>query len=278
MPPDAQRCARATIEYDGTAFAGSQHQPDARTVQGTLEEVLNRLTGERVRIRLAGRTDAGAHASGQVVAFCLPPGARRFTGDWSEFRRRLNAALPPDLVVRSLRAAPPGFDPRRDASWRVYRYRIRTGGDRRPGERHRTLEIDARLDVAAMRTAAQQLRGERDFAALGGADAGRRTVRDVREVAVVGRGSLVEVRVTANAFLRRMVRSIVALLVEVGLGRLTPDEAAALVERPGRVLHGRALPARGLTLERVIYESKTNHRAGAAGAGQDDSKAEEGEP
>jgi tRNA pseudouridine38-40 synthase len=265
MPRDAQRCARAIIEYDGTAFAGSQHQPNARTVQGTLEEALNRLTGERVRIRLAGRPDAGVHASGQVVAFCLPSSPKRSTGDWSELRHRLNGALPPDLAVRSLRAAAPGFDPRRDATWRVYRYRIRTGADRRPGERHRTLEIDSRLDAVAMQAAAQELLGERDFASLGGVQPGRRTVRHLREVTVVRRGTLIEVRVTANAFLRRMVRSIVALLIEVGQGRLSPAAAASLVEAPERVLHGRAAPARGLTLERVIYESNENEYQGTEG-------------
>src|SRR6266550_152828 len=109
------RCARAIIEYDGTAFAGSQYQPNARTVQGELEEALNRLTGERVRVRFAGRTDAGVHATGQVAAFCL---ARRIgqRDAWPELRRRLNAVLPADLAVRSLRAAPAGFDPRRDAT------------------------------------------------------------------------------------------------------------------------------------------------------------------
>lgn len=256
MRSGSQRCARATIEYDGTAFAGSQQQPNHRTVQGVLEEALNRLTGERVRIRLAGRTDAGVHASGQVVAFCLPADPKRVTGSWPELRRRLNAALPADLAVRSLRAASPGFDPRRDAAWRVYRYRIRTGADRRPGDRHRTLEIDGRLDVAAMQAAAGELLGERDFASLGGGERDRRTVRHLREVAIVRRGSLVEIRVIANAFLRRMVRSIVALLIEVGLGRLDPDGVAAVIDAPERALDGRAVPARGLTLERVIYEPK----------------------
>ncbi|HEX6139377.1 MAG TPA: tRNA pseudouridine(38-40) synthase TruA, partial [Candidatus Limnocylindria bacterium] len=239
------------IEYDGTAFAGSQYQPNARTVQGELEEVLNRLTGERVRIRLAGRTDAGVHATGQVAAFCL---ARRRRGEgfgWPELQRRLNAVLPPDLVVRSLRTAPPGFDPRRDALWRVYRYRIRMAGDRRPGERHRTLEIGERLDVAAMQAAAGQLTGERDFAALGSHPSGR-TVRHLAEVAVRRRGTAVEVRVTANAFLRRMVRSIVAVLLEVGRGAMPADAVPALLQRSERALDGRAAPARGLTLERVI--------------------------
>ena len=105
MPPDTQRCARAVIEYDGTAFAGSQYQPNARTVQGELEEALNRLTGERIRIRFAGRTDAWVHATGQVAAFCLTrrSGDRRVV--WSELQQRLNAVLPHDLAVRSLRSA-----------------------------------------------------------------------------------------------------------------------------------------------------------------------------
>jgi len=259
MPPAARRCARAVIEYDGTAFAGSQYQPNARTVQGELEEALNRLTGERVRVRLAGRTDAGVHATGQVAAFCL---ARRMRGDgfgWPELRRRMNAILPPDLAVRSLRPVQPGFDPRRDASWRVYRYRIRMMGDRRPTDRHRALEIGDRLDVAAMRAAAGELTGQRDFAALGSDPRGR-TVRHVSQVLVVRRGTSVEVRVTANAFLRRMVRSIVAILLEVGRGRLAPEAIAGVLESGSRALDGRAVPASGLTLERVIYDRKTRER------------------
>ena len=251
MPPVAQRCARAVIEYGGTAFSGSQHQPNRRTVQGVLEEALNRLTGERVRVRFAGRTDAGVHATGQVAAFCLPRGIGEPDG-WLELRRRLNAVLPADLAVRSLRAAPAGFDPRRDATRRTYRYRIRMTGDRRPVDRHRTLEIGDRLDVAAMRAAADELVGERDFAALG-SDARGRTVRKLMGVTVVGRGSSVEIVVTADAFLRRMVRSIVAVLLEAGRGRLAAGEVTALLQAGERAFHGRAAPAVGLTLERVYY-------------------------
>jgi len=266
MVADAQRCVQAVIEYDGTAFAGSQVQPNARTVQGELEKALNRLIGEETRVRLAGRTDAGVHATGQVAAFCWSgpswAGPGRRGGGLPELLRRLNAALPPDLAVRSLRAVGRDFDPRRDARWRVYRYRILMSGVRRPSERHRTLEIDERLDVAAMRAAAARMLGERDFGALG-ADARGRTVRNIAEVRVTGRGALVEVRVTANAFLRRMVRSVVALLMEVGRGRLAPDAVDGILDGGARALHGRAAPARGLTLERVIYASakqpNTNH-------------------
>lgn len=253
MVADAQRCARATIEYDGTAFAGSQVQPNARTVQGELEKALNRLMGERTRVRLAGRTDAGVHATGQVAAFCHPRELPR-GGGLPELRRRLNAALPADVAVRSLRPAPRGFDPRRDAQWRVYRYRVLMNGASRPLERHRTLRVDDRLDVDAMRAAAARMVGERDFAALGSHAHGR-TVRHLAELRVTRRGDLVEVRVTANAFLRRMVRSIVAVLLEVGRGGLDPGQVEPLLAAGGRALHGRAAPPRGLTLERIVYKS-----------------------
>jgi tRNA pseudouridine38-40 synthase len=265
MPPAARRCARAVIEYDGTAFAGSQYQPKLRTVQGEVEDALNRLTGERVRIRFAGRTDAGVHATGQVISFCL---ARRRRGeglDWSELRRRLNRALPPDVAIRSLRPAAAGFDPRRSARARIYRYRIRDGGARSPVERHRTLEIDDHLDVARMRAAAERLTGERDFAALGSHPHGR-TVRRLDEVTLTRRGELVEIRVVANAFLRRMVRSMVAVLIEVGRGALAPEAVDGLLadgEASGeRALSGRAAPARGLTLERVIYPNTKQSQTG----------------
>lgn len=255
MVATERRCARAIVEYDGTAFAGSQVQPNARTVQGELEEALNRLTGERVRVRFAGRTDAGVHATGQVGAFCLSRRPRGAKWDWAELQRRLNAVLPRDMAVHGLRAAAAGFDPRRDAVRRVYRYRIRMSGRMRPLERHRTLEIDDRLDVGAMRAAAASIPGERDFAALG-SDAHGRTVRHLSEVAILRRGNLVEVRVTGDAFLRGMVRSIVAVLLEAGRGRLEPADVGRILATRTRALDGRAAPARGLTLERVIYSNR----------------------
>jgi len=271
MTADAQRVLKAVIEYDGTAFAGSQVQPNARTVQGELEEALNRLIGERIRVHLAGRTDAGVHATGQVAAFCLPRGQAL-----PAVRERLNALLPRDMAVRSLRPAAAGFDPRRDARWRVYRYRILMNGARRPLERHRALEIDDRLDVPAMQAGAARMVGRRDFGSLG-SDVRGRTIRHLAEVSVSRRGDLVEVRVTANAFLRRMVRSIVAILVAIGKGRLTPEAVDGLLDGSGRALHGQAAPPRGLTLERVIYES-ANNRTNASAASTDAAAGHQGKP
>jgi tRNA pseudouridine38-40 synthase len=170
-----------------------------------------------------------------------------------------------------------GFDPRGDARWRVYRYRILMNGARRPIDRHRTLEIDERLDVAAMQAAAARMVGERDFAALGTHARGR-TVRHLAEVRVTRRGDLVEVRVTANAFLRRMVRSMVAILLAVGRHRLAPEAVDGLLDGTGRALHGRAAPPRGLTLERVVYgsaDNRTNRSAAPGGAAGDQGRTGE---
>ena len=259
MPPAARTCARAVIEYDGTAFAGSQRQPQQRTVQGELEDALNKLTGERITVRFAGRTDAGVHATGQVVAFCLPSHLRGERIGWGELRRRLNGALAPDVVVRSLRGATPGFDPRRAAVARTYRYRIRQDGDRRPTDRHRTLEIPDHLDVAAMRDAAAVMVGERDFAALG-SDARGQTVRHLAAITVRQRGTLIEVTVRGNAFLRRMVRSLVAVLLAVGRGELAPTDVEQVLEARQRALKGRAAPALGLTLERISFGTTGDER------------------
>ena len=251
MPAATLRCARAVVEYDGTEFSGSQSQPNARTVQDELEETLRALTGETVRVRFAGRTDAGVHARGQVAAFCLERRSPRWSG-WRELGRRLNHALPADVAVRSIRAVGPAFDPRRDAVARVYRYRIHTGGVRRPIQRHTAYEIDDRPDAGAMQAAARNLVGEHDFAAFG-SDPNGRTRRSVKQLTVRRSGELIEITVVADAFLRRMVRSMVAVLLHVGRGRLAPEDVGALLASRERALHGRAAPARGLTLERVVY-------------------------
>ena len=203
---EAQRCARAVIEYDGTAFAGSQYQPNARTVQGELEEALNRLTGERIRVRSrrANRCRGACHRPGRGL---LPRrGAPGEGSAWPELRRRLNAALPPDLAVRSLRSAPLGFDPRRDALCARLPLPDPDGGR----AAHRSSGIGRSRSTTGSTSAPcapprPRSLGERDFAALGSDahGAGRSgTCRGPRRAA----RHLVEVRVTANAFLRRMVR------------------------------------------------------------------------
>jgi tRNA pseudouridine38-40 synthase len=236
---------RARVEYDGTDFAGFQLQPGARTVQGELEAALTRLNrGVRVRVDGAGRTDAGVHALDQVIAFTW---TGRLLED--ELGRAFQASLPKDVAIRDLRRAPRRFHPRFAARYREYRYTV-WNGPRSPIRERFALGVRSPLDIAAMERAGAALVGRHDFSAFGAAD--RQPVRTLHWVRVRRAGSLVTIDVAADAFLRQMVRRIVAILLEVGQGKL--DEAAvgeALASR-GPALNGAVAPARGLCLRRVV--------------------------
>jgi tRNA pseudouridine38-40 synthase len=234
----------ARVEYDGTDFAGFQAQPAARTVQGELETALARLSGgRRVAVVGAGRTDAGVHAAGQVIAFT-------WTGRLAaaELERALGALLPPDVAIRGLRRAPAGYAPRRAARYREYRYTV-WNGPRSPLRERTALGVRAPLDVAAMARAGQVLVGRHDFSSFGAAD--RNPVRTISMVRVrkVGRTIVIDVR--AESFLRGMVRRIVAVLIEVGRGKMSEAQVAAALAERRPALDGATAPAHGLCLRRV---------------------------
>jgi tRNA pseudouridine38-40 synthase len=240
----AARRFRATVEYDGTEFAGFQSQRNARTVQGELEAALARLSGgERQPVVGAGRTDAGVHARGQVIAFT-------YSGSLSDqaLTDALNGTLPPDVAVRDLRRVPAGFHPRYAARYREYRYSI-WNGPRSPLRERTTLWVRDELDVAAMARAGMAFEGRRDFGVVGGADP--QPVRTIHRVRVRRDGSLVTIDVRADAFLRGMVRRIVAVLLAVGAGRLDASGVPGLLSAGKPALRGAAAPARGLCLRRV---------------------------
>jgi tRNA pseudouridine38-40 synthase len=236
---------RATVEYDGTEFFGFQAQPDARTVQGELEAALARLSGGiRQPVMGAGRTDAGVHATGQVIAFTYP-------GSLSveALHEALNGTLPPDVAISGLRRAPAGFNPRYAARYREYRYTI-WNGPRSPLRERTSLWVRSGLDVTAMAVAATAFEGRHDFSAFGGADP--QPVRTVHRLRVRRQGSTVTIDVRADAFLRGMVRRIVAALLEVGRGQLEASAVAGLLTAGKPALAGAAAPARGLCLRRVV--------------------------
>ena len=236
---------RARCEYDGTDFAGFQLQPNARTVQGELEVALARLNwGERVVVDGAGRTDAGVHAIGQVIAFTYGGAV-----SGSRLQRAVNALLPPDVAIRDLRRAPDGFQPRYAARYREYRYTV-WNGPRSPLRERSALGLRAPLDIAAMASAGSAFLGRHDFSAFGGTD--RPPVRTVHMVRIRKEGRLVTIDVRADSFLRGQVRRMVAGLLEVGMGKI--DEAAlrtALATREP-AFSGAAAPAKGLCLRRVV--------------------------
>lgn len=248
---------RATVEYDGTEFAGFQVQPGQRTVQGALEAALARLSGGiRHAVDGAGRTDAGVHATGQIVAFDYdgPLGT-------DALAEALNGNLPRDVAIRGLREAPPGFQPRYAARYREYRYTIWNGA-RSPLRERTAFRVRRPLDAAAMARAAATLTGRHDFSAFGGTDP--QPVRTIHRISVRRRGDEVTIDVRGEAFLRGMVRRMAWALIGVGEGRL--DETAiklALEASATPAFQGAAAPARGLCLRRVVLGRRTRAMTGS---------------
>ncbi len=236
----------ARVEYDGTDFAGFQVNPGRRTVQGVLEDALAHLgDGEHHRVDGAGRTDAGVHATGQVIAF---PYDGRLTA--TELERALQALMPADVAVRAVRRAPDGFNPRFAARYREYRYTV-WNGPHSPLRERTALGVRIPLDTAAMERAGSVFIGRHDFRAFGAGD--RSTVRTVMAVRVRRDGRLVTIDVRADAFLRGQVRRMVAALLEVGLERSDMEAVRAALAGSGPAFSGAAAPAKGLCLRRVAF-------------------------
>jgi tRNA pseudouridine38-40 synthase len=246
---------RARVEYDGTDFAGFQAQPGRRTVQGELESALAALSGgRRIRIDGAGRTDSGVHAAGQLIAFSWPDGR-----PVDEIGRGMAALLPRDVAIGRLRRVPPGFRPRYSALRREYRYTI-WNGPRSPLRERYALGLRDPLDADAMANAARVLVGRHDFSAFGRGV--RQPIRTLHDVRVRRRGRTITIDVIGDAFLRQMVRSIVAALVRVGRGEATVDQVASALRTPHRAFAGAIVPPHGLCLRRVVLGRGQTSRTG----------------
>jgi len=240
------------IEYDGTDFVGSQWQNNGRSVQGALEAAWEQLTQERRRVNLAGRTDAGVHARGQVASV-----RTETEHDLATIQRGLNALLPDDVAVLSAWEVAYDFHARHTAIRRDYRYLIDNGRVAAPLLRRHAAHVAKRLDLSAMSQALASLVGTHDFAAFAGGPQAGSTVRicyaaSCQPVEVWGQ-PLIAVDLAANAFLRHMVRNIVGTLLLVGMGkRDLPGFAAVLAGRDRRKA-GQTAPAHGLYLMSVNY-------------------------
>ena len=240
---------RLDIAYDGAGFHGWAVQDGLRTVQGTLQHWITTVLrlNAPAELTVAGRTDAGVHARGQVAHVDLPPGLAE------ELQRRLARVLPDDVVVRRLSEAPDGFDARFSAVWRRYVFRLRdAAGD--PLARGTEVAVRGPLDVGALDEAARLLVGLHDFAAFCKRREGATTIRQVLEAhaerTAAGTG---EVSLRADAFCPSMVRSVVGALVAVGQGRRDPGWIAELLALPERSGEITVLPPHGLVLEEVGY-------------------------
>jgi len=234
------------VAYDGTEYAGFQVQPNAPTVQGEIERVLAEICGGPVRVTGAGRTDAGVHATGQVIDFRTASAL-----DGSTMERGVNALLPEDIAVSGLEPAGETFHARFSATGRTYEYRIRNAPTRDPLERRREQWLPATLDRAAMREASARLVGRHDFAAFAAGVSGERTVR---RAVWSEEGEVLRFEIEADAFLRGMVRGIVGTLLWVGRGKTSIDRFGVILRGGDRALAGPSAPARGLCLVTVSYD------------------------
>jgi tRNA pseudouridine38-40 synthase len=235
------------VEYDGTDFHGWQKQPGLRTVQGVLEDAVERTVRERVVVNGAGRTDAGVHATGQVCNFVVetPRTPREIGG-------ALASLLPEDIQIRRVDEADPGFHARFSATGRRYVYYLRT----EPTAIWKRFAhvVTWTLDLDAMRDAAGRLAGEKDFASftpIRSTDVP--TVCDLREISIDQKDEVIAVTFRADHFLHHMVRVIVGTLLEIGRGRMAPERIEAILCKKDRTAAGPTVPPNGLFLTEVEY-------------------------
>jgi tRNA pseudouridine38-40 synthase len=246
----ALRNIKLVVSYDGTDFNGWQIQPGFRTVQETLESALGALTGERIRVNASGRTDTGVHAVGQVVNFYShtrhPPDV---------LVRAINAHLPADVVVTEAADMPQAFDANRDAKRKLYRYVIHDGAVPNLFLRRYYCQSRHRLDVEAMRRAAEPLKGRHDFHSFETDWPNRMSsVRTITHLAINRMDDWIWLDVEADGFLYNMVRAIAGTLMNVGRGYWPVSQVAEILNVEDRRQAGPTAPAQGLFLMRVIYE------------------------
>ena len=258
---------RLDLAYDGTHFRGWARQPGLRTVQGTLEDAIARILGGEPRLVVAGRTDAGVHATGQVAHLDLSPEqvealisrGSKASDPVAGMAARLRGVLGayPDVTVSRTAVALPGFDARFSAVWRRYEYRLadrQTRDD--PLQRHRTTAVRSQLDVGAMHRAAGTLTGLHDFATFCKPRPGATTIRTLLEYSWQRQpDGVITATVASDAFCHSMVRALVGACVAVGAGRLAEHDLVTLRDARQRVPEVKVLAARGLTLTEVGYSA-----------------------
>lgn len=249
---------KVVLEYDGTGFSGWQQQSGRRTVEGELKGALRALCGQDPKVHAAGRTDAGAHALGQVVSFPWEGRAARRIGP-ERIASALNGLLPKDVSAVSAEVVDDGFHARYSARWRRYRYRYLDRRARPALDRQQCWWLVASLDESAMNAAAALLVGRHDWTSFCSASEpeGRRT-REMRSARVERRERFVELELVAEGFLRGLARGLAGGLAEVGTGRRPPEWMGELLQARDRAAAAsdrvKTAPARGLTLMEVIYE------------------------
>lgn len=261
------RTIRLTIAYDGSAFHGWQFQPELPTIQGALTDAAGQITQEKVIVHGASRTDAGVHALGQVAHF-----KTQSSLDAHEFQRALNALLPPAIRIVAAEEVGPDFHARWQSQAKTYRYRIVRGAVLSPFDYRRVLHVPWPLDEAAMAAAAREFEGEHDFSSFAASSGGeeedgnREMTRILYSSEMIREPATDEIVyvVRGRSFLRYMVRKIVGTLLEVGKGKLAPEQIPEIFEARDRSRSGPTVPPDGLYLVSIEYPDPTNSLAAVA--------------
>ncbi|MGH7409590.1 MAG: tRNA pseudouridine(38-40) synthase TruA [Candidatus Methylomirabilis sp.] len=241
---------KLTIEYDGTDYRGWQVQPGLATIQGVLEQAMARIIGEPVHVTGAGRTDAGVHALGQVASLHAD-----FKHPADTLRRALTSLLPPDIVVTRVENVPEDFDAQRWAQWKRYRYTVLTRPYPSALDRRYTLFVPHPLKTDSMAEAAGMLIGEHDFTTFQAAKSSvDHPIRRVLATEFRQQGDHLFFEIVANGFLRHMIRIIMGTLLDVGQGKLAPEEIKAILDGKDRNLSSKTLSAHALCLVQVGYQ------------------------
>ena len=241
---------KMTICYDGSRYFGWEHQPNTdMTIQGKLETVLNRLTGNEVKLIGAGRTDAGVHARGMTANVWLDP-----VDDEEEMRRTINQYLPEDICLTDFRQASDRFHSRYNAVGKTYRYSCYVGDAKPVFDRKYVYDLDTVPDIERMRQAADHLMGKHDYASFcGNPKMKKSTVRIVARIEIRRQGDYLTLTYHGTGFLQYMVRILTGTLLEVGFGKRDPESIPDLIEAKDRRLAGFTAPAKGLCLMEVDY-------------------------
>lgn len=235
------------VAYDGIDYHGWQVQPGIKTIQGTIEQALERITEQRIKIVGAGRTDAGVHAKAQVANFWA-----NINLSEEELFRALNAVLPRDIRIVNLERVPLDFHARRKAKAKIYEYRILNSRMISPFQLRYVLHFPYPLDFEKMREASKYFVGKKDFTKFSSSDK-KNNVREVYYSEIFKKEDLIIYKIKANSFVRYMVRKIVGILLEVGKGKVEPEVIPEIFENKEQSITIPTAPPHGLCLLEVIY-------------------------